>query len=86
MDLHPGDGVFGGIEIGGAAQHFGGDAIFANLCVMTLEVLFADVLEQFDQPLGAREGWRGENCRELQTFRIGNSGEASSSVIDIRHL
>jgi hypothetical protein len=86
MDLDPGDGVFGGIEVGWAAQNFRGDRIFANLCVLAREVLLADVLEQFDRTLGAREGRRSENRREFQTFRARNSGRARSSVIGIPQL
>ena len=56
MDLHPGYGVFGGVEIGRTAQYFSGDTILANLGVPTLEVLFADVLEKLHQPLGAGKG------------------------------
>jgi len=86
MDFHPGDGVFRGIEIGRAPQHLGGDAILANLFVITLEVLGADVFEQFDQPLGARESGRRENRRQFQAFRTDNSGGASFPKVSIPHL
>src|ERR1035438_5216082 len=86
MDLHPGDGVFGGIEIGRAAQDLRGDRILANLCVLACEVFLTDVLEQFHKSLGAGKGGRSEDRRKSQTFRARNSTRARPTVIGIPHL
>ena len=56
VDLHPRDGVFTRVEIGGPAQHFGGNAVFAKLPSLTRKVFFRDIFEQLHEPLRPGKG------------------------------